>query len=158
MLVLLSFTWWNCSQSPWSEPDIWCCEGLRSKYLSWLKIGMTAFWMKTESSLWLCRNSSSVLGWGRREDWLGISREMFSLLESKKFQRNIFPTSQSWDCKEFPDRDHFSMLPQDQQLCTKGVFALLSKNNCHWEFCQGLYHWDPSVSQPMAVSSVSLSL
>lgn len=158
MLVLLSFTWWNCSQSPWSEPAIWCREGLRPKYLSWLKICMTAFWMKTESSFRLCRNCSSVLGRGRREDWLHISREMFSLLESRKFQRNTSPTPQSRDYKEFPDRDHLCMLPQNKLLCTKGVFALLSKNNCHWEFCQGLYHWDPSVSQPMAVSSVSLSL
>lgn len=136
MLDLLSFTWWNCSKSPWSEPAIWCREGFRPKYLSWLKICMTAFWMKTESSFQLCRNCSSILGWGRWENWFGISREMLSLLESRKFQRNIFPTPQCWHCKEFPDIT-FSMLPQDNLLCTKGVFALLSKNNCPESFAKG---------------------
>lgn len=92
MLVLLSFTWWNCSQSPWSEPAIWCREGLRPKYLSWLRICMTAFWMKTESSFRLSRNCSSVLGRGRREDWLRISREMFSLLESRNFREILSPS------------------------------------------------------------------
>lgn len=48
------------------------------------------------------------------------------------------------------------LLPQDKLFCMQCVFALL--NNCHWEFCQGLYHWDPSVSQLTATSSIPVSV
>lgn len=52
----------------------------------------------------------------------------------------------------------FTMLPKEKTFCMQGVLALRSESNRHREFCQELYNLNPSVSQPMLVSSVLFSV